>query len=142
MNKTYIILTVGVVLAIVLIVALVGTTPREARQPQPAVSPGVQQSSLLRKTDDKGDTWALELAGGQPFAAGSTAVQAGPPIVVRTDAYRVNERETSIGLVLQGQAGETYRPGITRNGTRLSAPAFRIVNEAGQVVAQGNFNYG
>jgi hypothetical protein len=138
MNRTYILAAAGVILALLAIFVLVGRTPTNVEQRQSATVPvGQQQSQSLRQTDEKGDTWVLESAGGP-----SPTAPAGPPIVVKTDAYRVNERETSIGLILQGQAGEVYRPGATKNGARVPAPAFRIVNEAGQVVAQGNFSYG
>jgi len=138
MNRTYILAAAGVILALLAIVVLVGRAPTNVEQRQSATVPvGQQQPQTLRRTDEKGDTWVLESAGGL-----SPGAPAGPPIVVKTDAYRVSERETSIGLILQGQAGEVYRPGAAKNGARVPAPAFRIVNEAGQVIAQGNFSYG
>ena len=48
----------------------------------------------------------------------------------------------SIGLLLEGQVGEQYRPVVKRNGTAISPPSLRIVSEAGQVIAQGSFQYG
>jgi hypothetical protein len=68
--------------------------------------------------------------------------KAGPPIVVKTDVQKVGEREVSIGLLLEGQAGEQYRPAVKKNGSPVAAPRLRIVNEAGQVVVQGDFQYG
>jgi hypothetical protein len=61
---------------------------------------------------------------------------------VKTDVQKVADREMSIGLILEGQAGEQYRPVVTKNGTALSAPRVRIVNEAGQVVVEDSFRYG
>jgi hypothetical protein len=61
---------------------------------------------------------------------------------VSANVQRVADREVSIGLVLQGQAGEQYRPVVKKNGTPIAAPKLRILNEAGQVVTQGDFQYG
>jgi hypothetical protein len=61
---------------------------------------------------------------------------------VKTDVQKVADRERSIGLILEGQAGEQYRAAVTKNGTTQSAPRLRIVNEAGQVVVEDSFRYG
>ncbi len=139
MNRTHILVAAGIVLALLAIVMLVDRTPTNVERQPPRAAPAGQrqQPQPLRQTDEKGATWVLALAGGQSLAA-----QAGPPIVVKTDVRRVNKYERSIGLILQGRAGEVYRPGVTINGDRVPAPAFRIVDEAGQVLVRGNFNYG
>jgi len=67
--------------------------------------------------------------------------KAGPPILVKTDVVRAGPA-VSIGLILEGQTGEHYQPVVKKNGNALSAPTVRIVNEAGQVIAQGSFQYG
>ena len=109
--------------------AQVAQSPPEVASVQPSFGP-------LRQTDENGGTWSMDLAG-----AGRSAEQAGPPILIKTDVYR-GGREVSIGLVLEGQAGERYRPVVTKNRVRLPAPRLRIVNEAGQVIVDDSFRYG
>jgi hypothetical protein len=96
----------------------------------------------VSRTDANGVAWALDQAGGALLSTEPNGPKAGPPILVKTDVQKVGEREVSIGLVLEGQAGEQYRPVVKKNGSPLSAPRLRIVNEAGQVMAQDSFQYG
>jgi len=118
------------------------------QRPAPRMGPGVigvggGPSTSLSRTDANGVAWAIDQAGGGPLPATEpNGPKAGPPIMVRTSVQRVADREVSIGLVLEGQAGEQYRPAVKKDGTTLSPPGLRIVNEAGQVVAQGSFQYG
>ena len=109
--------------------APVAQSPPEVASVQPSFGP-------LRQTDENGGTWSMDLAG-----AGRSDEQAGPPILVKTDVYR-GGREVSIGLILEGQAGERYRPVVTRNRIRRPVPKLRIVNEAGQVIVDDSFRYG
>lgn len=97
----------------------------------------------LQATDERGDKWVIEPAVAQPFArlrAGRT--EPGPPLIVRTDVQRQAPGEVSVGLTIEGRAGERYRPDIGRNGAPLPAPELTIVNEAGQVIHQDKFKYG
>ena len=117
--------------------------PVQAPQPSvpegpspPRVSSMESPAGPLRQTDENGGTWSMDLAG-----TGRSGEPAGPPIVVKADVYR-SGREVSIGLVLEGRAGERYRPVVTKNGTQLPAPKLRIVNEAGQVIVDDSFQYG
>ncbi len=125
-------------LAVLLLKSMVGPSPSGV---QPIVQRTSGQSSLSR-TDSSGATWTLAQAGGAIVSTEPNGPKAGPPITVKTNVQRVGEREMSIGLILEGQAGEQYRPAVTKNGTTLSAPKLRIVNEAGQVITQGDFQYG
>ncbi len=125
-------------LAVLLLKSMVGPSPSGV---QPIAQRTSGQSSLSR-TDSSGATWTLAQAGGAIVSTEPNGPKAGPPIVVKTNVQRVGEREMSIGLMLEGQAGEQYRPAVTKNGTTLSAPRLRIVNEAGQVITQGDFQYG
>jgi hypothetical protein len=72
--------------------------------------------------------------------AASDAAPAKPAIVVRTDVRRQSNRQMSIGLVLAGADGRTLP--VTSVVRSPQPPGLRIVDEAGQVVAQGNFSYG
>ncbi len=109
----------------------------------PGVSaPGGVQSASLSRTDANGVSWSLDSTGGAIVSTESNGPKAGPPILVSANVRRVADRELSIGLVLQGQAGEQYRPVVKKNGTPIAAPKLRILSEAGQVVTQGDFQYG
>jgi hypothetical protein len=97
----------------------------------------------LRATDENGGVWVMEPAAAQPFARlREKQAKPGPPLLVRTEVQRTSAEEISIGLLLEGQAGERYLPGISRDGVRLPAPAFTVVNEAGQVIHKDQFKYG
>ncbi|MBM4026767.1 MAG: hypothetical protein FJ280_15385 [Planctomycetes bacterium] len=144
MDRSSVMRAAGV--ALVLLVALLFYKVAIQR-PTPGVSPAggtapVQSSSLTR-TDASGSTWAVERSGGGLLVSEEpNAPQAGPPILVKTSVQRQAERQMSIGLVLEGQAGEHYRPVVKKDGKTLAAPTLRIVNEAGQVLVQDSFQYG
>jgi hypothetical protein len=96
----------------------------------------------LTTTDENGDKWVLDLAKGQSLSSlKDSSAKTGPPLLVRTDV-QITGREVSIGLVVEGQAGEKYAGGVQKNGQWQPAPAFNIVNEAGKVLTSGRFKYG
>jgi hypothetical protein len=97
------------------------------------------ESGVLRKTDTLGYAWALQRAGGRSVLSFRTP---GSPIKVKTSVRRVGSGAMSIGLVLEGQAGETYRPTVTKNRAALPAPWVRIVDERDNVIGEGRFEYG
>jgi len=105
-------------------------------------TPAGTQSAALSRTDANGVAWSLDQTGGGMVPTEPNGPKAGPPILVQANVQRVADREFSIGLVLQGQAGEQYRPVVKKNGTPVAAPKLRILNEAGQMVTQGDFQYG
>ena len=105
-------------------------------------APGGAQAAALSRTDANGVAWSLDSAGGAIVSTEPNGPKAGPPILVLANVQRVADREMSIGLILQGQAGEQYRPVVKKNGTPVAAPRLRILNEAGQVITQGSFQYG
>ena len=105
-------------------------------------TPGGAQSASLSRADANGVAWSLDQAGGGMVSTEPNGPKAGPPILVLANVQRVAEREMSIGLILQGQAGEQYRPVVKKNGTPVAAPRLRILNEAGQVITEGSFQYG
>jgi hypothetical protein len=51
-------------------------------------------------------------------------------------------RQVSIGLSITGKSGERYNPGVMKNGKALEAPKLQIIDEAGNVLASGKFEYG
>ncbi len=103
---------------------------------------GQARPGSLRETDQNGDAWLLNMSSGPRLVSGDAdGSKAGPPIVVKTDVHQVAANEVSIGLVLEGQAGERFRP-PQKNGGSVAAPRLRIVNETGQVLADDSFQFG
>lgn len=110
------------------------------RRSSPRVIGPLQRGSL-RKIDQNGDIWVFDMASGPRIASTDpNGPKVGLPIVVKTDVRRIGD-QVLVALVLEGQAGERYRP-IRKNGRLLGAPKLRIVNEAGQEVVNDRFAYG
>ena len=129
-------------LAFVLVYKIAVQTPAApAPEGVRSVAPS-PQTGMLQKTDEGGNTWILTLASGQPSADTADGAQAGPLVIVKADVQRRGANEAAIGLVLEGAGGERYQPVVTKNGVRLPAPGLRIVNEQGEVLSEGKFQYG
>jgi hypothetical protein len=126
-------LLAAVLLAIVLLKSP-GNGPNSFR-------PGAATASFSQ-TDANGVAWVLDRSGGITIVQGPDGPKPGAPIFVKTDVQQIGEREVSIGLILEGQASEQYRPPVKKNGSPLPVPRVRIVNEAGQVIGQESFQYG
>ena len=141
MKRTDLLRAAGLAVLLLIILWLFLKNPVPGSKPAGSTPVGGPSSSVSR-TDANGVAWALDQAGGAIPSTEPNGPKAGPPIVVKTDVQKVGDREMSIGLVLEGQAGEQYRPVVKKNGSPLSAPRLRIVNEAGQVMAQDSFQYG
>ncbi len=145
MNKNQMLIVTGIVVAGLLLVFVYQGMVSAPAPTAPKVKPtGMQQaSSPFQKTDKDGNTWALVPASGQSFTSTDAGdVKTGPAVIVKTNVNRASDREISIGLVLASPAGTVFQPGVTKNGGRLPAPAFRIVDEAGKVLVQDSFSYG
>ena len=99
--------------------------------------------STLSATDEIGDKWTLDLVRGQPLSRISESnKKPGPPLLVRTNARKISNSQFSIGITVEGQAGEKYIGGAAKNGKREPEPQFRIVNEKARILAMGKFEYG
>jgi hypothetical protein len=104
-----------------------------------------QKAALLALTvtDETGDKWTLELVRGQPLSRISQSNnKPGPPLLVRTNARKINNSQYSIGITVEGQAGEKYIGGAIKNGKREPEPQFRIIDEKARILAMGKFEYG
>ena len=111
--------------------------------PMPAQSPEPSQQirfSSLAATDENGDNWTLGLAGVPPWPP-EAGTKPGAPIVVKADVQGYGQ-SISIGLIMEGQAGEVYQPGAAKNGRRRPAPTFQVLNESGKILGSGSFEYG
>jgi hypothetical protein len=113
--------------------------PIGEQSPEPEPEPQIRFSSLAA-TDDNGNNWRLGLRAIPPQVP-EGATDAGEPLLVRADV-RGAGRYISIGLVIQGQAGEIYEPGAARNGRLMPAPTFKVFDESGKTVGSGSFEYG
>jgi hypothetical protein len=141
MKRNDLLRAVGLAVLLLILLLLFLEYPSPGYKPAGSNSTGGPSSSVSR-TDANGVAWTLDQAGGALLSTEPNAPKAGPPILVKTDVQKVGEREVSIGLLLEGQAGEQYRPVVKKNGTAIATPRLRIVNEAGQVLVQGDFQYG
>jgi hypothetical protein len=141
MKRTDLLRAAGLAVLLIILIYLFLNKPGP-QSPQGTSGPAGGPSTSVSRTDANGVAWTIDQAGGGIVSTDPNAPKAGPPILVVANVQRVADREVSIGLILQGQAGELYRPVVKRNGTPVAAPKLRILNEAGQVVTQGDFAYG
>ena len=136
-KKKIIVIASAVIVAVVVIGALLSGTLSS-----PASSRQKMGLSSLSTTDENGDKWVLDLAKGQSLSSlKDSSAKTGPPLLIKTDV-QISGRDVSIGLIVEGQAGEKYAGGVQKNGQWQQAPAFNIVNEAGKVLTSGRFKYG
>jgi hypothetical protein len=117
--------------------------------PELEVSPGTYKpENIGLQAMQDGDRWQMvsrgpwgELETIRVEPGISTELKVGPPLTVKTNVATKDE-VVSVGLSIFGQAGERYNPGVQKNGQRQPAPELKIVDEAGKVLATGNFAYG
>ncbi|MHC4573146.1 MAG: hypothetical protein ACYS76_03285 [Planctomycetota bacterium] len=104
---------------------------------------------LLSMTmEQDGDKWQIKSRG--PWGKlkkirvknnGTTTIKPGPPILVKPRVYPRGSN-VFVGLSLVGRAGEYYRAAVAKNGKVLAAPRLQIVDEKGNILASGKFEYG
>ncbi len=123
--------------AVIAIVALIFlrsfTNPTVATRKQLDLVP-------LIVTDPNGDTWQLDLIKGQSLDT-FTDADPGPPLIVQTNVKIVG-KVASIGLIVQGQAGELYVGGVKKNGDWQPPPAIKIIDSRERVLGADRFKYG
>jgi hypothetical protein len=137
----------------------------------------------LSKTDAAGAKWTLpgwssgKLESFEVRKGETLAMKLGPPLVTKVEATPAREGTVSIGMALEGQAGERYAPGAAKargdlppvkvhwydvfklGWTRTtpardlppvkvhwydavqSPPELKILDQAGKVLATGNFEW-
>ena len=95
-----------------------------------------------------GDKWVASFDGAQDVSSRititngrTTTLKFGPPLNVKTKVESAG-RQVLIGLSITGQSGERYNPQFMKNGSGLDAPRLKIMDEAGNVLASGKFEYG
>lgn len=105
-------------------------------------SSGSSRDFEIVQKDQNGVQWSLRLAKGQSLSRlKKMGRKFGTPLLVKVDVTRQG-RNVSFGLILEGNAGEKYIAGIRKNGQILPPPRYRIVNESGNVLKAGTFEYG
>jgi len=136
-QKTKIVFIVSVAASLVVIGALF-------RSVLSTSTPTRQQVGLyaLSVTDENGDKWVLDLAKGQSVSSlNNSSIKPGQPLLIRTD-IQTTGRDVSLGLIVEGQAGEKYAGGAQKNGRWQPPPRFKIMDEAGNTLTTGTFKYG
>lgn len=105
-------------------------------------------SMELNRTNSLGTRWTLKsssqtgkLSNFEIRPGEKASIKIGPPFLIKTTAEWSNEK-VSIGLNLEGQAGEQYSGVVMKNGRRQPAPRLKIEDETGKVLASGKFEYG
>lgn len=138
MNKRELLITGGVIVLGLLMAFPLTWLLRPSNSPD---GPG-GHGSAIHQTDASGADWAITPMAGRSPAAPGRKTQTKPSLIVKTDVLDRGNRELRIGLVLEDRNGQRYQPVILRNGVRRPVPTLRIVDEAGKVVLDGNFQYG
>jgi len=103
---------------------------------------------LSISTKQNGDTWLLyssgpwgELSTIKVRKDNTTVLELGQSFLIKPSISKSSSL-VSIGLSIIGRAGEHYSAAIVKNGKRLPTPKLKIVDEAGNVLASGRFEYG
>ena len=103
---------------------------------------------LSISTIQDADTWLLYSSG--PWGTlstikvrknSTTALELGQSFLIKPSVSNSSSL-VSIGLSIIGLAGEHYNAEIMKNGKRLPTPKLKIVDETGNVLASGTFEYG
>ena len=76
-----------------------------------------------------------------PTQGAAEGVKPGTPISVKADVQGDDLRKT-IGLLIEGAAGEIYQPTVIKNGGVLPPPKFTVLDESGATIGSGAFEYG
>lgn len=96
----------------------------------------------LTQSDDNGDEWVLSLVQGQVVSQLSDKeAKPGAPVTVKPDV-QVNGDVLSIGIIVEGQAGEKYVAAAVKNGKWPPPPTFTVVDQGEKVIGNGQFEYG
>ncbi len=70
----------------------------------------------------------------------TTSFRIGPPFKIKT-FMKDTDRNALVGFHLEGQAGELYVPGASKNGKPVPVPQFKIVAVSGRTVHSGQFEF-
>ncbi len=72
----------------------------------------------------------------------TTTIKLGEPLLVKANVKQTGNK-VSIGFSIVGQASpEKYSPRIKKNNREVAAPKLKIVDQEGNILASGKFEYG
>lgn len=98
--------------------------------------------AALTVVDSNGDSWVLDYVKGQTIESiRNPKAEPGEPLFVKSDV-EIENGVASIGVIIEGRAGERYVGGAIVNLQWKPAPKFEIVDEKGEVLESGQFEYG
>jgi hypothetical protein len=126
----------------------INTTINSGTKPSAIGARIYRPQRLSLSTRQNGQTWRIESRG--PWGELSkikvrnneaTAIKLGPPFLVKPQ-IRKNRSRLYIGFTITGQAGEQYRDFITKNNRAITGAKIKIVDETGNVLESGKFQYG
>jgi hypothetical protein len=103
-----------------------------------------EDGDTITATGDQGSKWQMTSVKGPPLRnLLNRKVRPGPPLTVGARTRRRGSMML-LDLVIKGQAGETYRPSISKDGKPVGSPApsFTVVGRSGKVVGSGKFEFG
>ena len=107
-----------------------------------------QPESLSISMQQGSDTWQIDKSG--PWGKLSaievknnemTVLRLGPPFIIKPGINKSGST-VSINFSIFGQGGEKYQNYAKKNNSRVPAPKVKIVDEGGNVLASGRFEYG
>jgi hypothetical protein len=105
-------------------------------------------TSLTLTAEQGGATWQLHSGGPWGQVARirvprgrTTFVAVGPPLQIRPQV-EIYPGQVRVGLCLVGRAGEKYENSILKDNRRISGPHVMIVDQAGTMLASGQFQFG
>lgn len=115
-------------------------TKVSARAHRPAqLSLSMQQGSDTWRIDSRGP-WG-DLSTIRVTNNNTTALKLGPPFLIKPKV-RKSGSSISIDFAVIGQASEQYQSVIRKNNRAVPAPKAKIIDETGNVLASGKFEYG
>ncbi len=71
----------------------------------------------------------------------TTTIKLGEPLLMKANVKPTGNK-VSIGFSIVGQAGEKYSSRIKKNNRDTAAPKLKIVDQEGNILASGKFEYG
>jgi hypothetical protein len=98
----------------------------------------------LSAVDEQGSTWKITSVKDPPLRTLlNRKVKPGLPLTVGARVRRKGSM-MRLDLVIKGQAGETYRPRVAKDGkyARLPTPSFTVLDRSGKSVGSGKFQFG
>ena len=100
-------------------------------------------------TDEKGDKWKAVSSSLGRLARRftieeqkTTVLKVGAPLEIKADVMASGGGVVQLGLLVTGRGSETYQPSVTKNGVNQQPPSFTVLNEAGERIGGGKFEYG